>query len=80
MKLFVDVNGLTKVTLLDDNNNVVFEKSCFYEKLEDTFKDIDKRFTGASISHVYLTGASKMVNHLTPKMQPMFSNAMYCLN
>ncbi len=80
MKLYVDVNGLTKVTLLDDNNNVVFEKNCFYEKLKDTFDEINTRFSCASVGQVYLTGPTKMVNHLMPEMHPVFTNAMYSLN
>ena len=77
MKLFVDVNGLTKVVLLDDSNATMFEQSCFFEQVDTTLKEMSSTFSAEKVSQVYVSGPKKMTEHLVSDICPMFPNATY---
>ena len=77
MKLFVDVNGLTKVVLLDDSNATMFEQSCFFEQVDTTLKEMSSAFSAEKVSQVYVSGPKKMTEHLVSDICPMLPNATY---
>lgn len=77
MKLFIDVNGLTKVVLLDDSNATVFNQNCFFEQVDATLKEMASTFPPEKVSQVYVSGPKKMTGHLVSDIRPTFPNATY---
>lgn len=77
MKLFIDVNGLTKVVLLDDSNATVFEQNCLFEQVGATLEEMSSTFSAEKVSQVYVSGPKKMTGHLVSDIRPTFPNATY---
>ena len=79
MKLYVNINGLTKITAFDDNNNIVFEKNCTYPEILNILDAVSQKYQAESFDKIYITGASKLTERLMNSMTPVFSKAMCCI-
>ena len=79
MKLYININGLTKITAFDDNNNIVFEKNCTYPEIINILDAVSQKYQAESFDKIYVTGASKLTERLVKSMTPMFTKAMYCI-
>lgn len=79
MKLYVNINGLTKITAFDDNNNIVFEKNCTYPEILNILDAVSQKYQAESFDKIFITGASKLTERLMHLMTPTFTKAMYSI-
>lgn len=80
MKMFISVTGLTKITVLNDNNVTVFDKSVPMSKVKDVLDKMPVEFSEQDVTQVFLNGPTKVVPKLLQDLRPKYSKATYCVN
>lgn len=80
MKLFVNINGLTKITVLNDANVAVFDKSVPLAKAEEILNSLPITFSEQDVTQVFVNGPTKIIPKLLQDIRPKYTKAMYCVN